>query len=132
MDKTATVAGIISYNNLVNRNVVLEGCITKKAIEAKVYTIDNTREVTLQTVAGKYKFSLSNVVYAKLAVQSVSGRPKEGDSGGVIYDKSTKKICGELQGKVTITSGNTTTYCLSFSSAEKALNALGASITWNK
>ena len=24
--KTATVAGIISYNNLVNRNVVLEGC----------------------------------------------------------------------------------------------------------
>ena len=85
-----------------------------------------------QTVAGKYKFSLSNVVYAKLAVQSVSGRPKEGDSGGVIYDKSTKKICGELQGKVTITSGNTTTYCLSFSSAEKALNALGASITWNK
>lgn len=28
--KTATVAGIISYNNLVNRNVVLEGCITKK------------------------------------------------------------------------------------------------------
>lgn len=89
--KTATVAGIISYNNLVNRNVVLEGCTTKKAIEAKVYTIDNTREVTLQTVAGKYKFSLSNVVYAKLAVQSVSGRPKEGDSGGVIYDKSTKK-----------------------------------------
>lgn len=130
--KTATVAGIISYNNLVNRNVVLEGCTTNKAIEAKVYTIDNTREVTLQTVAGKYKFSLSNVVYAKLAVQSVSGRPKEGDSGGVIYDKSTKKICGELQGKVTITSGNTTTYCLSFSSAEKALNALGASITWNK
>lgn len=76
---------------MVNRNVVLEGCITKKAIEAKVYTIDNTREVTLQTVAGKYKFSLSNVVYAKLAVQSVSGRPKDGDSGGVIYDKSTKK-----------------------------------------
>lgn len=29
--KTATVAGIISYNNLVNRNVVLEGCITKKS-----------------------------------------------------------------------------------------------------
>ena len=46
--------------------------------------------------------------------------------------RSTKKICGELQGKVTITSGNTTTYYLSFSSAEKALNALGASITWNK
>lgn len=89
---------------MVNRNVVLEGCITKKAIEAKVYTIDNTREVTLQTVAGKYKFSLSNVVYAKLAVQSVSGRPKDGDSGGVIYDKSTKKICGELQGMITITS----------------------------
>ena len=56
----------------------------------------------------------------------------KGNGGGVIYDKSTKKICGELQGKVTITSGNTTTYCLSFSSAEKALNALGASITWNK
>lgn len=67
-----------------------------------------------------------------MAVQSVSGRPKEGDSGGVIYDESTKKICGELQGMVTITSGNTTTYYLSFSEGEKALNALGASITWNK
>ena len=30
--KTATAESVISYNNLVNRNVVLEGCITKKAI----------------------------------------------------------------------------------------------------
>lgn len=130
--KTATAANVISYDNLVNRNVVLEGSTTKKAIEATVFTIDNSREVTIQTVAGSYKFSLSNVVYAKLSNQTISSQPKAGDSGGVIYDKSTKRICGELQGSATSTSKGITTYFLTFSSAEKALSALGASITWNK
>lgn len=130
--KTATASDVISYNNLINRGIVLEGGTTKKAMEATVYTIDNTRIFTKETVAGSFNFSLTNVVYAKLSVKSSTGTPQEGDSGGVIYDKSTKKVCGELLGLSQSTVGSTTTYYLTFSSADKALSALGASIAWSK
>lgn len=50
--------------------------------------------------------------------------PQSGDSGGIIYDKNTKRVCGELFGRGTMSGAN---YML-FSSAELALNALGAKL----
>ena len=117
-------SNVFPNSSLTNRNVILEGATTKKAIEAKVTTINVTYEKSVKTVAGTYTVSLKKMVYAKLNNQSTSALPQSGDSGGIIYDKNTKRVCGELFGRGTMRGAN---YML-FSSAELALNALGAKL----
>lgn len=117
-------SNVFPNSSLTNRNVILEGATTKKAIEAKVTTINVTYEKSVKTVAGTYTVSLKKMVYAKLNNQSTSALPQSGDSGGIIYDKNTKRVCGELFGRGTMSGAN---YML-FSSAELALNALGAKL----
>lgn len=117
-------SNVFANSSLTNRNVTLEGATTKKAIEAKVTTINVSFEKIVKTVAGTYTVSLKKMVYAKLSNQSTSALPQSGDSGGIIYDKNTKMVCGELFGKGIMGGEN---YIL-FSSAELALNALGAKL----
>ncbi len=126
--KTVLLDDYISNASLPNVSVVAEGQTTQKAIKAKVTSINNIIEVKQTSVVGNVSFIVSNMVFAEFTVQSAV--TKQGDSGCIIYGETAKKWAGILSGIGTSTS--TGKINLLFSSAELALNALGASKSWVK
>lgn len=56
--------------------------------------------------------------------------PKEGDSGCIVYDKTSKKLVGILSAKAK--GSDTGKWYMIISSAELALKDLGASSNWIK
>lgn len=116
-------------NSIANQSMIVEGQSTKKAIKIKVYKLHNTQTSKGFSSTGKPKlFPVSEVVYANFTVPSDT--TKTGDSGGIVYTQTGAYLGGIHIGKATVT--GTQTRIEMFSSAEHALKALGASLSWVK
>lgn len=116
-------------NSIANQSMIVEGQSTKKAIKIKVYKLHNTQTSKGFSSTGKPKlFPVEEVVYANFTVPSDT--TKTGDSGGIVYTQTGAYLGGIHIGKATVT--GTQTRIEMFSSAEHALKALGASLSWVK
>ena len=114
---------VVKYTSLINRTVVAEGGMTKKAIEGTVEDIEVAWHVQGESVSGKLDFIVNKAISVKYTNQSLSLR--QGDSGCPIYDKSSKNICGCLTGKAV---DKNKQKVFIFTSAEIALNSMKATV----
>lgn len=122
INKKALFDKCIANSYLEGYNVLTEGCVSTKAISAKVSSVDNEIDIDDWSAAGQVTFSPSRVVFATITGDG----PKHGDSGGIVYT-TNGYVAGTLIGRNSET-GNIEI----FSSAELAMKDLGVTNIWEK
>lgn len=122
INKKALYDKCIANSFLEGYTVLTEGCVSTKAISAKVTSVDNEIDIDDWSAAGQVTFSPSRVVFATITGDG----PKHGDSGGIVYT-TNGYVAGTLIGRNSET-GNVEI----FSSAELAMKDLGVTNAWVK
>lgn len=112
-------------NSIANQSMVVEGQATQKSIKVKVIKLHNTQTTTGFGTDGKpVSYPIAEVVCAEFV--NPADTTKSGDSGGIVYTETGAYLGGIHIGKGIIESKKVE----AFSSAEHALKAFEASLTW--
>lgn len=91
--KVVVKADLVPLANLKNTTIVMEGRSTAKASEGVVSSVSESQTFTKNLPGiGNKKYTISNLIYSSYPSAG-------GDSGGIVYDKSSSKVVGVHTGR---------------------------------
>lgn len=91
--KVVVKADLVPLANLKNTTIVMEGRSIAKASEGVVSSVSESQTFTKNLPGiGNKKYTISNLIYSSYPSAG-------GDSGGIVYDKSSSKVVGVHTGR---------------------------------